>query len=87
MTQSSSVISAEELVELIRAVAPEIIGDADSGATFDQMEFDSLSIAEIAVIVSDKFGIAVPEREVVHAGSFLELANILNDRRRLQEAP
>lgn len=51
------------------------------------MEFDSLSIAEIAVIVSDKYGIAVHEREVVHAGSFPELANILNDRRRLQEAP
>lgn len=85
--QAKNSVNAHNLVELIRAVEPEIIADAAAGTTFSQMEFDSLSMVEIAVIITESYGCRIEDWEVARAGSFPELANLVNARLAIQSAP
>lgn len=51
------------------------------------MEVDSLSLVEIAVMISEKYGFTVHDWEIAQAGSFPELASLVNGRRILEETP
>lgn len=87
MSQSAILVSAEELVELIRSAAPEIIGDANAGTSFDEMEVDSLSLVEIAVMISQKYGFTLHDWEIAEAGSFSALSDIVSPRRAPEDTP
>ncbi len=87
MSQPATLVSAEELVELIRSAAPEIIGDANAETSFDEMEVDSLSLVEIAVMISQKYGCTLHDWEIAEAGSFAALSDIVSARRSLEGTP
>lgn len=84
MSQPATLVSAEELVELIRLAAPEIIGDANAETSFEAMEVDSLSLVEIAVMISQKYGFTLHDWEIAEAGSFATLSDIVSARRSLE---
>jgi acyl carrier protein len=84
--QSSALVNSEELIDLIRATAPEILGEATADSTFEQMEVDSLSLVEIAVMISEKYRLVIHDWEIAEAGSFPVLAGIVSRRRVLEEA-
>lgn len=86
MSKPAAHVTAEDLFEMVHAVAPEIIGDATVQTKFDQMEVDSLSLVEIAVMISEKYGFVIHDWEIGEAGSFAELAHHVNGRRVLERA-
>lgn len=86
MSQHATLVSAEDLVELIRSAAPEIIGDATAETSFDHMEVDSLSLVEIAVMISQKYGFTLHDWEIAEAGSFAALSEIVSARQVPEEA-
>ncbi|WP_426979974.1 phosphopantetheine-binding protein (plasmid) [Pseudarthrobacter sp. O4] len=86
MSKPAAHVTAEDLLEMVHAAAPEIIGEATVQTNFDQMEVDSLSLVEIAVMISEKYGLVVHDWEIAQAGSFAELAQHVNGRRVLEGA-
>ncbi|WP_434616169.1 phosphopantetheine-binding protein [Arthrobacter sp. A5] len=45
------------------------------------MDVDSLSLVEIAVMVSEKYGFTIQDWEIAEAGNFPALATLIGDRR------
>ena len=86
MTHPAAVVTAEEIHQLVRTAAPEAIGDAAVDTPFDQLEVDSLTLVEIAVLTSQKYGPVVHDWEIAEAGSFAGLAQLVNERRVLEAA-
>lgn len=86
MSKPPALVTGEEILEMVHVAAPEIVGDATSETNFDQMEVDSLSLVEIAVMISERYGFVVHDWEIAQAGSFAELADLVNGRRVLEGA-
>lgn len=74
--------TAEDLAALVKDTVEELADVASATATFDEMEVDSLSMAEIATILSQKYGVPLDETEVVEAGDFVALSSLLQARLR-----
>lgn len=75
-----TVVTAAELAELIRTKAPDFAGHATAESTFDELEVDSLSFVEIAVVVSESYGVDVLDFEVAEAADIHGLSVLIRER-------
>lgn len=72
--------TVESLVALVAGSITELANTVTPDATFDELELDSLSMVEIAVIVGQTFGISIQEEEVANSGDFERLAQLVRQR-------
>ncbi|WP_284754396.1 acyl carrier protein [Curtobacterium sp. ME-Dv--P-122a] len=72
--------SAETLVELIRTSVEELSHVSGVDKTFEELDLDSLSMVEIATIVGQTYGVPLGEEEVVEAGNFITLTELVQAR-------
>ncbi|MFJ4170507.1 acyl carrier protein [Paenarthrobacter sp. NPDC089714] len=86
MAHSTALVTAEDIYQLVRTAAPEAIGEAAVDTPFDQLDVDSLTLVEIAVLTSQNYGPLVHDWEIAEAGTFADLADLVNQRRVLEEA-
>lgn len=78
-------VTAHEVTLAITTTMDELshMGADDA---FTDLDIDSLSLVEAAVILTKKFGVHVDEFELADAGSAREAARMLSDKRALQPA-
>ncbi|MBT2532256.1 acyl carrier protein [Arthrobacter sp. ISL-48] len=78
-------ITALDVVDAIRSTMDELsqMGPDDS---FTDLDIDSLSLVEAAVILSNKFGVRVDEFELADAGNAHTAASIFMQKLALQPA-
>ncbi|MGW9414525.1 acyl carrier protein [Arthrobacter cupressi] len=78
-------ITALDVVEAIRSTMDELsqMGPDDA---FADLDIDSLSLVEAAVIISNKFGVRVDEFELTEAGTARQAANLITGKLALQPA-
>lgn len=78
-------ITALDVIEAIRSTMDELshMGPDDA---FADLDIDSLSLVEAAVIISNKFGVRVDEFELTEAGTAREAANLVTHKLALQPA-
>jgi acyl carrier protein len=78
-------INALDVVDAIRSTMDELsdMGPEDS---FADLDIDSLSLVEAAVILSNKFGVRVDEFELADAGDAHTAAIMLTQKLALQPA-
>jgi acyl carrier protein len=76
-------ITALDVVDAIRSTMDELshMGPDDS---FADLDIDSLSLVEAAVILSNRFGVGVDEFELADAGDAHTAASILTEKLALQ---
>lgn len=79
MTQQSVLVNPIEIYETIKANSPETVGDSSIDLSFDEMEVDSLSLVEFAVVLSEKYGVFLQDWQLAEAGSFAGTADIVNN--------
>ncbi|UTT40445.1 phosphopantetheine-binding protein [Glutamicibacter mishrai] len=79
MTQQGTLVNPNEIYETIKANSPETIGGASIEMSFDEMEVDSLSLVEFAVVLSEKYGIFLQDWQLAEAGNFTGTADIVNN--------
>jgi acyl carrier protein len=77
---TANVPSAETLVELIRTSVEELSHVSGVDKTFEELDLDSLSMVEIATIVGQTYGVPLGEEEVVEAGNFITLTELVQAR-------
>ncbi|WIE58258.1 acyl carrier protein [Curtobacterium sp. MCLR17_031] len=77
---TATVPSAEALVELIRTSVEELSHVSGVDKTFEELDLDSLSMVEIATIVGQTYGVPLGEEEVVEAGNFITLTELVQAR-------
>lgn len=78
-------ITALDVVEAIRSTMDELshMGPDDS---FADLDIDSLSLVEAAVILSNRFGVRVDEFELADAGTARVAAALVTEKLALQPA-
>ncbi|MEV7606798.1 acyl carrier protein [Paenarthrobacter sp. NPDC089322] len=78
-------ITAQDVVEAIGSTMDELnhMGPDDS---FADLDIDSLSLVEAAVILSNKFGVRVDEFELAEAGTASAAATVVTRKLALQPA-
>ena len=78
-------ITALDVVDAIRSTMDELshMGPDDS---FADLDIDSLSLVEAAVILSNKFGARVDEFELADAGNARTAAGLVTEKLALQPA-
>ncbi len=78
-------ITALDVVDAIRSTMDELshMGPDDS---FVDLDIDSLSLVEAAVILSNRFGVRVDEFELADAGNARTAASMLTEKLALQPA-
>lgn len=76
----TTIVTAAGLAELIRTKAPEFAGHATADSTFDELDVDSLSLVEIAVVVSESYGVHVLDYEVAVAADIPGLSALIRER-------
>lgn len=78
-------ITALDVIDAIGSTMDELshMGPEDP---FTDLDIDSLSLVEAAVILSNKFGVRVDEFELAEAGTARAAANMLTDKLALQPA-
>ncbi|WP_426004108.1 acyl carrier protein [Paenarthrobacter sp. NyZ202] len=78
-------ITALDVVDAIRSTMDELshMGPEDA---FADLDIDSLSLVEAAVIISNRFGVRVDEFELTEAGTAREAANLVTGKLALQPA-
>lgn len=78
-------ITAMDVVGAIGSTMDELglMGPDDS---FSDLDIDSLSLVEAAVILSNKFGVRVDEFELTEAGSARAAASMVTEKLALQPA-
>ncbi|MFJ5956834.1 acyl carrier protein [Paenarthrobacter sp. NPDC092416] len=76
-------ITALDVVDAIRSTMDELshMGPDDS---FADLDIDSLSLVEAAVILSNKFGVRVDEFELADAGTARAAAGLVSGKLTLQ---
>jgi len=77
---SAPVPSAVTLIELIRTNVEELSHVTSDGRSFDELDLDSLSMVEIATIVGQTYGVPLGEEDVVEAGDFERLTELVRQR-------
>lgn len=77
---TATVPSTETLVELIRTSVEELSHVSGVDKTFEELDLDSLSMVEIATIVGQTYGVPLGEEEVVEAGNFITLTELVQAR-------
>ena len=70
----------DDLVTLIRTNVEELSHVDSADKTFDDLDLDSLSMVEIATIVGQTYGVPLGEEEVVDAGDFTALSELVRGR-------
>lgn len=78
-------ITAPDVIEAIRSTMDEL-SDMGPDDVFADLDIDSLSLVEAAVIISNKFGVRVDEFELTEAGTAREAANLVTGKLALQPA-
>jgi len=73
----TTLVTASELAELIRTKAPELAGHATAESTFDELDVDSLSLVELAVVVSECYGVHILDYEVAEAADIPGLSALI----------
>jgi acyl carrier protein len=78
-------ITALDVIEAIRSTMDELshMGPDDS---FEDLDIDSLSLVEAAVLLSNKFGVRVDEFELAEAGNARTATSMLTQKLALQPA-
>lgn len=77
---TATIPSAETLVELIRTNVEELSHLTNVDKSFDELDLDSLSMVEIATIIGQTYGVQLGEEEVVEAGDFTALTELVRAR-------
>lgn len=80
MLDNTNHVTATGLAELIRVKAPDFAGEATAESTFDELDVDSLSFVEIAVVVSEFYGVQVQDNEVADAIGVAGLSALVRER-------
>lgn len=78
-------ITALDVVDAIRSTMDEL-SHMSPDDSFTDLDIDSLSLVEAAVILSNRFGVRVDEFELADAGTARIAATILTDKLALQPA-
>lgn len=78
-------ITAMDIVEAIGSTMDEL-GHMGPDDSFADLDIDSLSLVEAAVILSNKFGVRVDEFELTEAGSARAAASMVTEKLALQPA-
>ena len=78
-------ITAMDVVEAIGSTMDEL-GHMGPDDSFADLDIDSLSLVEAAVILSNKFGVRVDEFELTEAGSARAAASMVTEKLALQPA-
>lgn len=78
-------ITAMDVVGAIGSTMDEL-GHMGPDDSFADLDIDSLSLVEAAVILSNKFGVRVDEFELTEAGSARAAASMLTEKLALQPA-
>lgn len=78
-------ITALDVIEAIGSTMDELSHMSPDDA-FTDLDIDSLSLVEAAVILSNKFAVHVDEFELAEAGTAAAAATMLNRKRDLQPA-
>ena len=78
-------ITAMDVVGAIGSTMDEL-GHMGPDDSFADLDIDSLSVVEAAVILSNKYGVRVDEFELTEAGSARAAASMLTEKLALQPA-
>ncbi|MBU8868399.1 acyl carrier protein [Paenarthrobacter aromaticivorans] len=78
-------ITAMDVVGAIGSTMDEL-GHMGPDDSFADLDIDSLSLVEAAVILSNKFGVRVDEFELIEAGSARAAASMVTEKLALQPA-
>lgn len=78
-------ITALDVVDAIRSTMDEL-SHMEPDDAFADLDIDSLSLVEAAVILSNKFGVRVDEFELADAGNAHTAATMLEEKLALQPA-
>ena len=78
-------ITAMDVVEAIGSTMDEL-GHMGPDDSFADLDIDSLSLVEAAVILSNKFGVRVDEFELTEAGSARAAAVMVTEKLALEPA-
>ncbi|BCW46940.1 acyl carrier protein [Arthrobacter sp. StoSoilB5] len=78
-------ITAMDVVGAIGSTMDEL-GHMGPDDSFSDLDIDSLSLVEAAVILSNKFGVRVDEFELTEAGSARAAASMVTEKLALQPA-
>ncbi|BCW07977.1 acyl carrier protein [Arthrobacter sp. NtRootA1] len=78
-------ITAMDVVGAIGSTMDEL-GHMGPDDSFADLDIDSLSLVEAAVILSNKFGVRVDEFELTEAGSARAAASMVTEKLALQPA-
>ncbi|BCW37690.1 hypothetical protein StoSoilA2_37460 [Arthrobacter sp. StoSoilA2] len=78
-------ITAMDVVGAIGSTMDEL-GHMGPDDSFADLDIDSLSLVEAAVILSNKFGVRVDEFELAEAGSARAAASMVTEKLALQPA-
>lgn len=71
---------AAEIARLLTADIPEVPADLDPASPFDQVDIDSLVLAEAAVVATRLFGVVIQDWELRDAGTMLAAAALVRER-------
>ncbi|MGW2635609.1 acyl carrier protein [Streptomyces sp. NPDC001348] len=71
---------AEHITELMAEKFRVPAGHVDVTAEFATMELDSLDLVELAVILSDHYGVALEDTEIEEAGTIENTVALLRDK-------
>lgn len=78
-------ITALDVVDAIRSTMDEL-SHMSPDDSFTDLDIDSLSLVEAAVILSNRFGVRVDEFELADAGTARTAATMLTEKLALQPA-
>jgi hypothetical protein len=65
---------------LLTADIPEVPAGLDPATPFDEADIDSLVLAEVAVVATRLYGVAVHDWELRDAGTMLAAAALVRER-------
>lgn len=73
---TSAPLTADILIDMLKKL--EV--DADAGTPFDTLDLDSLRLAELAVMLTQRYGIDVTDDELALAGSINGTLQLLDTK-------
>ncbi|KUM69466.1 acyl carrier protein [Streptomyces sp. ISL-22] len=80
MTALAESAVTERITEIMAEKFSVPASDIDVTAEFSTMKLDSLDLVELAVILSDQYGVALEDEEIVEAGNIENTVALLRDK-------
>lgn len=80
MTALAESAVTERITEIMAEKFKVPASDVDVTAEFSTMKLDSLDLVELAVILSDQYGVTLEDEEIVEAGNIENTVALLRDK-------